>query len=112
MTINNCWKLFSYLIQIYHYGKSIGIRKLSEWLALDCFNNTFKTGTRTLEKNLPLIDEIDDGESVSTLNSLCFSIYASCSTQVRNIHDPTFNTDSLSAYTLVDYNFCSQHTAE
>ena len=31
-----------------------------------CFNNTFSNDTGTLEKNIPILDEVDDKETVST----------------------------------------------
>ena len=52
MTIDNFWKIFSYGVMRYHYVKSIGIRYLSEQLALDFFNNHFFNDTGTLAKNI------------------------------------------------------------
>ena len=53
------------MVKKYPYKKLVDIRELLEQLPLDLFNNPFTTDTRTL-KNIPLIDEIDDEETVST----------------------------------------------
>ena len=73
INITNLWKLFHYGVKIYHYDKLIGIIYLLERLALDCFNNIFSTDTGTLEKNIPLLDEVDDGEISPTCRGLHFS---------------------------------------
>ena len=65
-TITNCCKLFSYGVKRYHYDKLIGIREFSEKLAQDCSNNTFSPDSGTPAKNMPPLDEVDDGDTVYT----------------------------------------------
>ena len=79
LTITNCWKLFPYGFMKDHYEKFIGIRELSKQLSKNCFNNTFSSETGTLYNNIPLFDEFDGGEIVSTFRALHFSscIYSS-----------------------------------
>ena len=60
ITITNCWKLFSYGAKRDHYDKLIGIRELSERIAVDFLNNTFTTDTGTPSKNIPPFDDIDN----------------------------------------------------
>ena len=60
VTINNCWKLFFFLIKKEHYDKFIGIREFSERLAMDCFINPFTTDTGTLANSIPSLDDIDN----------------------------------------------------
>ena len=93
MTINNCWKLFSSGVKRDHYV-FFGIRELLERLALYCFNNPFSTDTGTLENNIFFLDEVDDGEIVSTLRAINFSSFDYCSTYVRIISDITLNSAS------------------
>ena len=112
MNITNCWKLFCYGNKRDRYDKFIGIREFWEQLALDCFNNHFSTVTGTPAKNIPLLDEVDDGETFSTCRALYFSSSASRSTEVSTIFGLTFNTASLSASTFVDPAIGSQHAAE
>ena len=59
MKINNCWKLFHYVIKRYHYDKFIGTREFLEQLDMDCFSNLFTTYTGMPTKNIPYIDESD-----------------------------------------------------
>ena len=66
VTITNLWKLFCYGVKIYHYETLIGIREFLEILYLDCSKSIFPTDTSTPEKNIPLFDEVDDGETVYT----------------------------------------------
>ena len=61
ITITNYWKLFCYGVKRDHYENFIGIRELLERLAQGCFNNMFSPETRTLENNIPPLDEVDDG---------------------------------------------------
>ena len=112
MTIINFWKIFCYGVKRDHYDKLIDIREFLGRLALDCFNNPFSTDTGTLENNIPLLDEVDDGETVSTCRALHFSSSGSCSTEVSTISNMTLNSASSSAYTLVASTIGSQHTAE
>ena len=112
ITITNCWKLFCYRVKRDNYDKLVVTREFYERLAPDCFSNTFSTDTGTPENNIPLLDEVDDGEIVSTRRALRFYGSTSHYTEVINIPDITLNTASLSAYTLVDSTIGSQHTAE
>ena len=66
MTINNFWKLFRYGVNRYHYDKLIGIREFSDQLSQYCFNNNVSTDIGTPAKNIPPLDEVDDGDTVST----------------------------------------------
>ena len=72
MTITGFWKPFHYGVKRDHYDKFISIREFLEILSLYCFKNTFPADTRALAKNIPTLDEVDDGETVSTFHSLCF----------------------------------------
>ena len=112
MTITNFWKLFYYGFKRHHYEKSICIREFWKQLALDCFYNPFSTDTGTPEKNTPPLDEVDDGETVSTCREVSFPSSNSCSTQFRTIYEITINSDSLPASTLVGSTIGYQHTAE
>ena len=66
MAINIFWKLFHYRFKRYHYAKLVGIRELLERLSIDFLNKTFSNDTGSLAKNTPLLDKVDDGETVST----------------------------------------------
>ena len=112
ITITNFWKLFCYGVKRDPYDKFIGIREFLERLAFNCFNNTFSTDTGIPANNIPLLDEINDGETVSTCRSLRFFSSPSRSTEVRNISDITLNSASSSACASVDSTIGSQHTAE
>ena len=81
-------------------------------LAIDFLNNTFITDAGTPEKNISLLDQIDDGETFSTCRSLHFPNSASHFTEVSTISGITINSDSLSAYTLVASTIGYQHTDE
>ena len=72
MTINNFWKLFCYGVKRYHYDKLIGIREFSKGLAQDFFNNPFSPDRGTPENNISPLDEVDDGDTVSTCRALHF----------------------------------------
>ena len=111
-TINNLWKLFCYGVKRYHYDKSIGIRKFLEGLALDFFNNPFSTDTGIPEENIPTLDEVYEGEKVSTCRALHFYSSASRSTEVSTIYDITINSASSSSYTLVASTVVYHHNAE
>ena len=52
ITITNFWKIFRYGVKRDHYGKFIGIRELSEQLALYCFNHIFSTDTGDPENDI------------------------------------------------------------
>ena len=95
MAINIFWKIFHYGFKRDHYAKLIGIRELLEGLSIDCFNNKFSTDTGSLAKNTPLLDKVDDGETVSTWHALHFSSSDSCSTEFRQyIFKPPHVEDS------------------
>ena len=51
---------------------------------------------------MPFLEEVDDGETVSTCCEIHFSISAYRSTEVSTIYDLTLNTYSSSDSTLVD----------
>ena len=70
MTINNQWKLFFYGVNRDHYEKLIGIIELSQRLALNFFNDKFSTDTKGPDKDVPLLDEIDYGDTVSTCRAI------------------------------------------
>ena len=90
----------------------IGIREFSELLALDYFNNTFSTDAGTSSKNIPPLDEVEEGETVSICCALHFSSSISPSTAASTISNITPNSDSPISYTLVNSTIGSQHTAE
>ena len=74
--------------------KIIGIREFSERLAQDFFNNKFSPDIGTPAKNIPPIDEVYDGDTVSTCRALQFSSCISLSTAVSTISDMTLNSAS------------------
>ena len=94
MTITNCWKLFFYGVKRDHYDKLIGIKNSSERLAQDCFNNNFSSDSGTPAKNTPLLDKVDDEDTVSTFRSLQFSTSISPSAAVSTILDLTQSSAS------------------
>ena len=76
IAITNFWKIFIYGVKIDKNENFIVIRELLEQLALDCFNNPFSADSGTPAKNIPLLDEVDGGETVSTLRAIHFYSYA------------------------------------
>ena len=94
MTITNCWKLFSYGVKREHYDKLIGIIEVLKRLAQDCFNNNFSSDSGTPAKNIPLLDEVDDEDTVYTCRSLQFSTSISPSAAVSTISDLTQSSAS------------------
>ena len=80
-------------------------------LALDCFNNILQLILGIRKENIPLLDEVDDGETVSTCRALHFSSSASLSTEVSTISELTLNSALSSASTLVASTIEYQHTA-
>ena len=112
MAITNLWKLFHYGVNRYKYKYIIGIRELLERLALDCFNNSFSTDTPPPEKNTPPLDEVDEGETVSTFREIKFSSSIYPSTEVRNISNITLNNASSISYSSATFTIESHHTAE
>ena len=94
MTITNFWKLFRYGVKRDHYDKLIGIREFSEGLTQDCFNNKFSSDRGTPAKNIPPLDEVDDGDTFSICHALQFSSCISPSADVSTISDMTKNSAS------------------
>ena len=66
MAITNCWKLFRYGVKRDHHENLIGIREFLERLAQDSFKNPFSPDSGTTAKNIPPLDEVDDGDTVYT----------------------------------------------
>ena len=75
-----------------HYEKLIGIREFSERLAQDCFNNTFSPDRGTPPKNIPPLDEVNDGDKFSTCRALQFSSCISPSAAIITIYNMTLNS--------------------
>ena len=73
---------------------------------------SFSADTGTTAKNTPPLDEVYDGDTVSTCRDLRFSSADSSYTEISTILDITFNSASSSASTLVASTIGSQHTAE
>ena len=94
MTITNFYKLFRCGVKRDHYEKLIGIREFSEQLAQYCFNNNFSPDRGNPEKNIPPLDEVDDGDTFSICRSLHFSSCISPSTAVSTISYMNLNTAS------------------
>ena len=94
MTITNCWKLFRYGVKRYHYEKLIGIREFSEQLAQDCFNNTFSPDRGNPSNKIYPLDEVDDGDTVTTCRAIQFSSCISPSAAVSTISNMTINSAS------------------
>ena len=112
MNINSFWKIFCYGVKRYQYEKFTGTREFLEQIALDCSNNPSSTDTGTPANIITLLDEVDNGEIVSTCRELHFSSSASRSTEVRTIYNIILNSASLSAYNLTASTIGSQHTAK
>ena len=112
MTITHFWKLFSYGVKRYQYEKLTGIRKKLEPLALDCFNNPFTTDTGTTGEYIPLLDEVDGGETVPTRRTIHFFSSTSRSTQGKTISRHILNRVSSADSILGASTIGSQHTAE
>ena len=94
MNITNFWKLFRYGVKRDHYDKLIGIRELSERITQYCFNNNFSPNRGNLEKNIPTLDEVNDGDTFSTCRALHFSSCISPSAAVSTISNMTLNSAS------------------
>ena len=60
VTITNCWKMFYYGVKRDNYDNFIGIRELSEQLAMDSFSNPFITDAWYPENKIPPLYEIDN----------------------------------------------------
>ena len=110
MTIINFWNVFCYGVKRYNYERLIGIRELSEWLYQYCFNNIFSRDRGTPAKNIPPLDEVDDGDTVSTCRVLHFSSCISPSAAVSTISDMTLN--SASTISIVYQHFSKKEEAK
>ena len=108
-TIKSGWKIFCYGVKREHYSKSISIREFLERLSLDCFDNPFLTYTETFVKNIPLLDEVDDEETVATCRCIYFFTSLSTSTQSSSIYDLTFPSASSLDFSLYAYTLSSQN---
>ena len=84
-------KIFSCGVKRYNYYKWIGIRELSEQISLDFFNSPFSTNTENAAKIISPLDELDDGQTVSTCQGLHFSSDDYRYTEFNNIYDITLN---------------------
>ena len=82
-----------------------------EELALGCLNNPYTTDTGT-PKKIPLLDKVDDGDTVSTHCPIHVSSSVSLSIKGGNIYDLNLNIASLPASTLVVYTLGSHNTDE
>ena len=100
MIITNLWKLFFWGVKRDHYEKLIGIREFLERLALDFFNNNFTANTGAQAKNITLLEEVDDRETVCTYCSINLSSSDSLSTQGSTISDLFLNIVSSLASNL------------
>ena len=94
MTITNFWELLIYGVKRYHYEKLIGIREFLGRLAQDSFNNNFSPDSGTPAKNVPPLDEVDGGDTVSTCRVLHFSSCISPSAADSTISDMNLNSDT------------------
>ena len=81
-------------------------------IALYCFNNSFTADTGTKKIYIPLPDEVNAGEPVSTHRAIHFSSSDCFFTYGSTIYDLTLNSASSSASTLVESNIGSQNTVE
>ena len=72
----------------------------------------FSTGTRTPENNILPLDEVDEGEIVSTCPVLHFYSSISLYIKVCTISYINLNSDSLLAYTSENSTVGSHHSAE
>ena len=94
MNITNFWKLFRYGVKRDHYDKLIGIREFLEQLAQDCFKNKISPDRGTPANKIPPLDEVDDGDTISTCYALQFSSCISPSADVSTISGMTLNSAS------------------
>ena len=60
ITVTNFWKLFLHIFNREKYEILIGIRELSEHISHYCFKNTLSNDSMTPDKNIPLLDGLDD----------------------------------------------------
>ena len=112
INITIIWKLFRYGVKIDQYEKLIGIRELSERLALDWSKNYFSTDTGTRKRTyLPLMRYIKERQFLLDLWFI-FKGLISPSTEVRNISNITLNSASSISYNLVTSTVEYQNTAE
>ena len=94
MNIKYFCRLFRYEVIIYNDEHLIFIRELLEQLAPYFFNSTFTNETVTQEKNIPLLDEVNGGDTASNHHAINFYISFSCSTQGITTYDLTLNSAS------------------
>ena len=104
-------QIFCHCVNRYNYYKFIGIIELSERLALNFFNSPFSTDNGATAKNIPPLDELDDGETVSNCQALHFSSYDYRYTDVSTIYDITLKIASFSSSILVASAIEYQNTA-
>ena len=71
-----------------------------------------QTDTGITSKNIPLLDEVGDGETVSNRRAIHFSRSDSHSTQGGTVSDLTLNGDLSPASTLASSTIGFQHTSE
>ena len=111
MDITIIWEIFCFDFNRDHYEKLIGIREFSELIYIDCFDGPFTTYTGTPEKYLPLLDDGDEGETVSTRRAIYFHSSSYPSTQGRTISDFPLKSASYSNSNLLQSNIGYQSTA-
>ena len=97
MTITNCWKLFCYGVKRDHYDKIIGVRELSEQIAVYCFGNTVITYKVTLSNIIPYLGDIDNEGIVYTYWGLNYSISSPRNSEISTISDITIATAPTTA---------------
>ena len=85
---------FRYGVNRYHRDRLIGIRELSERLAQDCFKNPFSPDRGTPTKIIPPLDEVDDGDTVSSCRAINFSSCISPYTLSITIYGTNLNSAS------------------
>ena len=92
MTITNFWKLFCYGVKRNHCDKFINIRKFSEQISIDCFNNNFTKDTGTPENNIPSLDYIDNKGTVYNCRRIGYSSSSPHNSEISTILDITIAT--------------------
>ena len=101
-TITNCLKLFRYGVKREHYGKLIGIREVSEKIAVDCFNNNLTRDTGIMENTIPYLDGIDNKGTVYTCRRLNYSRSSPRNSEISTISDITIDTAPTTAIGHMD----------
>ena len=115
--VNDNYKLMETIFNSfkrYNYDILIGIIEFSEQIAIDFFSNPFTTDTRTpyIYIYIPLLDEVNNGDTVSTCRSIHVSSTVYYSTHISTMSDLTLNSASSSASTLEVYTLVSNHSSE